>query len=179
MRMFPINTATLFMKLKNTTSDIKLRWFQVRIIHNILTTNKSTAKFIHDQSDQCEFCQTEPESIEHLLWECPITRQFWNNLAELVNKRCTHAHNIYFHKELVLLGLSNNIKTDKVLDQIILIVKFHIYKSKVIKIEPSINRFRNELFSIYNAEKHIHLDSQIFKANWHPYLDLFRSLIRL
>ena len=34
-----------FKILKNTTNDTKLRWLQFRIIHYILTTNRSVAKF--------------------------------------------------------------------------------------------------------------------------------------
>ena len=46
----------VFLKLKATTTDPRLIWLQYRIIHNILTTNKSVSKFKHDQSEKCSFC---------------------------------------------------------------------------------------------------------------------------
>ena len=38
-----------FEKLKNTTQDTKLRWLQYRILHNILTTNKSVSNYIENK----------------------------------------------------------------------------------------------------------------------------------
>ena len=38
-----------FFKLKYSTKDTKLRWLQFRILHNILTTNRSVSKFKVEQ----------------------------------------------------------------------------------------------------------------------------------
>ena len=53
----------VFLKFKATTTDPRLIWLQYRIIHNILTTNKSVSKFKHDQSEKCSFCGIQSESI--------------------------------------------------------------------------------------------------------------------
>ena len=66
-----------FNYLCNLTNNIKLRWFQFRILHNILTTNRSISKYDPTQSDMCSFCNIQSESILHLLWECNISQSFF------------------------------------------------------------------------------------------------------
>ena len=39
-----------FVKLKFSTHDSKLRWLQFRILHNILTTNRSVSKYKENSS---------------------------------------------------------------------------------------------------------------------------------
>ena len=33
------------------------------------------------RTDQCTFCQDEPESLIHLFWACNNTSAFWTNLT--------------------------------------------------------------------------------------------------
>ena len=49
--------------LKNSTSNTKLKWFQYRIIHRVLTTNDYLYKRKVIDSDRCAFCKTEKETI--------------------------------------------------------------------------------------------------------------------
>ena len=172
-----LNMTHAFNVLKKTTSDSKLRWFQLRILHNILTTNRSASKFIPNQSDLCQFCKSKSETISHLLWECKKVQQFWKDLATLINKRAVHANNIKFHMSLVIFGLSESIETDCVFNYIILIAKYYIYRCKVQLIELSINRFHHELYFKYCIERHIHNNSLDFRIRWNPYLNLFKSLL--
>ena len=59
-----------FNLLRITTKDTKLRWFQLRVMHHVLTTNRSVAKFKREQCHLCEFCKAHSETIHHLLWKC-------------------------------------------------------------------------------------------------------------
>ena len=52
-----------FAFLKFTTKDTKLRWLQYRILHNILTTNRSVAKYDDSQDHLCTFCHKYSETI--------------------------------------------------------------------------------------------------------------------
>ena len=167
----------LFKKLKTTTNDTKLGWFQYQILHFILTTNRSVSKFIVGQDHLCTFCNYESETIIHLFWDCPKTNFFWSELAKLLNSRAMHAHKFKFTKSLVLLGTSDCIKTDLVCDLIILIGKFYIYKCKVLKIEMSISSFIKEVYNRYCVEQEIYKNSILFKTKWAPYKNLFKSLM--
>ena len=76
-----------FNMLKKTTKDTKLRWLQFRILHYILTTNRSISKYKPSQNSKCSFCGAHSETILHLLWSCTMVQCFWNDLATIINKR--------------------------------------------------------------------------------------------
>lgn len=163
--------------LKSTTKDTKLRWFQFRILHHILSTNRSVSKFKTDQNDRCTFCGAHSETILHLLWQCKNVQKFWKELANLLNTRCTHTHNFSFNQNLVLFGQANLINTDKICNIIILFAKFFIYKSKVQHLQLNIRFFIKELYTTYCTQKHIQRNSTEFQNAWGPYLKMFQSLL--
>ena len=82
-----------FRILKTTTTDTKLQWFQVRVLHSILTTNRSVSKFITTQNDMCEFCGSHSETIQHLMWQCTKDQIFWKELTKILQQRCSHLTN--------------------------------------------------------------------------------------
>ena len=166
-----------FQLLKNTTSDTKLRWLQYRILHYIITTNRSVSKFIIGQDSNCSFCGAHSETIKHLFWQCRLVQHFWNDLSSLINKKCSHAHNFKFTEHLVLFGKCNDICTDKICNLIILLAKFYIYRCKVQNNNLNINVFMKELYKRYHIEKIINDNSNSFKNNWIPYLNLFKGIL--
>ena len=166
-----------FKLLKITTSDTKLRWLQFRILHYIITTNRSVAKFITGQDSNCTFCGAHSETIIHLFWKCKFVQRFWNELSFLINKKCIHAHKFRFTENLVIFGKCDLISTDKICDLIILIAKFYIYRSKVQNNILNINVFIQELYKRYHIEKIINNNSNAFKNYWTPYSNLFKGIL--
>ena len=65
---------TIYMHPFQTTKYSLLRWFQIRISHNILVTNKLLQHMKIIKDSRCTFCTHEEETIVHLLWSCN-TRQ--------------------------------------------------------------------------------------------------------
>ena len=167
----------LFRKLKSTTTDTKLRWFQYRILHHILSTNRSVSKFNHTQDHLCTFCKLKSETIIHLLWECPTSNLFWKDLEKVINFRALHAHNFRFTQSLVIFGKCENIKTDSICDLIILLGKFYLYRCKVQNNEVNLKMFIRELYNRYSVEKEISKNSPLFKTQWAPYTNMFRALM--
>ena len=166
-----------FKRLQLTTIDTKLRWLQFRILHQILTTNRSVSKFNKEQSHLCEFCQCHSETIHHLIWKCHKVKIFWDELKLIINKRCNHAHSFNIDENLVIFGHSERIQTDTASGVIILLAKFYIYRSKVQGTILNIRIFINELYNRYCIEKEIQKNSISFMNAWKPYLALFQSLI--
>ena len=163
-----------FHLLKNTTQDTKLLWLQFRILHYCLTTNRSVSKFKPEQTDLCEFCHRSSESIIHLFWHCIAVQDFWTRLNEYINVKCVHVHNFYFTKDLVLFGICNQIKTDDILDLIILLAKQYIYNCKVNKTLPSLTPFKYIIYKRYCLEKEFERNIDI--GRWLPYKSMFMSL---
>ena len=61
-----------------TTLETKLREFQFKILNRIVFTNEKLFRFDMAESDKCTFCQTEVESIEHLLFPAKYPLFFGN-----------------------------------------------------------------------------------------------------
>ena len=144
-----------FKRLKLATTDTKLRWLQFRILHQILTTNRSVSKFNKEQSHLCEFCQCHSETIHHLIWKCHKVKIFWDDLKRIINKRCNDANRFNIDENLVIFGHSERIQSDQVSDLIILLAKYYIYRSKVQRTILNINIFINELYNRYCVETDI------------------------
>ena len=62
-----------------TTLETKLREFQFKILNRIVFTNEKRFRFGMAEPDKCVCCQTEVESIEHLLFSCKISSVFWEH----------------------------------------------------------------------------------------------------
>ena len=71
----------------STTSDSKLLWFQYRINHHILTTNSYMFKIGIIDSKLCTFCESEEETIYHLLWDCPHVQQLLSEFTRYCNSK--------------------------------------------------------------------------------------------
>ena len=54
----------------------RIRYFQFKLIHRILGVNKYLKTLNISISNLCSFCRKSEESIEHIFWDCPITRRF-------------------------------------------------------------------------------------------------------
>ena len=166
-----------FFKLKFTTKDTKLRWLQFRILHNILTTNRSVSKYKEEQTELCSFCQKDSETIQHLFYGCEIVRSFWDQLTSLLNRRCNHSKDFKVNEVFVLFGQSEFIYSDYVCDLIILLAKLFIYRCKVQNKSINIRAFLNDVYNRYCCEKMINKNSNDFINKWNPYLGIFKSLI--
>lgn len=166
-----------FTLLKFTTKDTKLRWLQLRILHSILTTNRSVSKFRDYQTDLCSFCNNHSETIQHLFWECDVVKKFLGDLTDMINKRCKHSYQFRLNRNLIIFGHSECMYTDDICNLLILQLKMYIYRSKVRGTGLSLRCFIHDFFNMHSSEKIISKDKQQFLNKWSPYLELFKSLM--
>lgn len=175
-----VNWRDLFQNLHSTTKDSKLVWFQYRVLHNILTTNRSVSKYRPQQSELCQFCKNYPEYISHILFACSYATQFWEQVARLLNSRCPHINNCQFSLKSILFGAIEKGNTpDNVFNTIILLGKYYLYKCKVKDNLPQINHFINEIHKVYTVQTIEYSDAGLNRnciAEWMNYKNLFRGL---
>ena len=166
-----------FIKVFKTTSDSKLKWFQIRTLYRLIPTNR----FLHirkiKNSPNCTFGCNEEETLNHLFYQCPKVLNFWKDILNWVKNNCANCDNLSFSEQLIILGYRNNVFTDKVIDLLIVIAKWHLYKCKLQGREPNIEIFKQEFKERYVIEKHIHTSrSNIDNFNdvWLQYRNLLR-----
>jgi len=123
------------------TQEVKLRWFQFRLLNRILCTNKLLVKIGKSDNTLCTFCNNVDESISHLLWDCEYTLKYWKEFQDWMNSNLTS--NISLNKEMILFG--NYKFKDHVFNNMLLVLKFNIYKSRVKKEKPSFTFGKKDL----------------------------------
>ena len=100
--------------------------------------------------ETCTFCKTNEESLEHLLFSCKITEFFWKEvlswLAILKNER------VDFSLIDVLFGKFDIAEDFIVINHILLLAKFYIYRSKLNNTKPSLEVFKAKLKATLNTE---------------------------
>ena len=110
---YPLNWKKIFTKTRKTTLDTQLRWFQLRILHRILPTNKYLCMCRIVESACCSFRKQEEETISHLFWHCNIVQVFWAKLKTTLNESCEKNFERIFIETLVLFGVKENVAADK------------------------------------------------------------------
>ena len=63
--------------LSYITKEIKIIMFQYKIIHNMLPTQMSLYRDGLSDNDICYLCNTEKQTLNHLLVNCLKTTSFW------------------------------------------------------------------------------------------------------
>ena len=75
-----INFSDVFCNLYLVTNDSKLKNFQYKLLHRTLPTNTFLVKIGIKNSDLCNFCKNDTDSILHYIWLCPVVKLFWNRV---------------------------------------------------------------------------------------------------
>ena len=130
------------------TRYTKLQWLQFRILNSILGTNSLLNKMKLLDSNHCSFCNLEQETISHLMYNCDTVKCFWKQCQSFLERNtrpmiCNISH------QMVILGFPSN----DALNIILLLAKFHIYKSKMIKKRPVFSAFEYEFLMYLKAER--------------------------
>ena len=159
----------------NKINEIKLKWFQIRICHRILVTNTILESMGIEQSNSCNFCNNDKDSVYHYLWLCPSTQIFWRDFVENIITKTNHLNSFHTNAELVLFGRDDGTQTDKGLDSLLLYAKYCIYISRINKAQPSLDQFKKYLKDKIYLEKYISqidLSLSLYESKWNNYKGL-------
>ena len=148
-----------------TSIDTKSREFQFKVINNILPLNYKLYKMHLLSSPNCTFGCPDNETIEHIMWNCPVSQTFWNNVKAFL---IDYIDLSFIQERIVIVGFLENV-TDKILiNHIIFIVKRCIFVSRCNGTCPN-TCFRNMLLRSYREEMYIakkHGKTHIHNNKW-------------
>ena len=135
------------------TTNTKLQWFQYRINHHVLTTNSFLFKAHLAITPLCTLCNSETETVIHILWECQEVQRLLNSFEILLDALIIPFH---FNNESFLFGfLTPNVRISKVDNEILIIIKHYIYKIRCFQNSLNINALINTIKDYYCVQKYI------------------------
>lgn len=153
-----------------------LQWFQISINHNILVTNKTLFKMKIKNDALCTFCQSSDESIVHLLWKCEKTQKFIRDVQIWLSTYDIHYD---MNEKHFLLGLQEERILPKVLNFILVYVKYYIYLARCKNQIPYLSVFQKKLEFMYKVHKQIAFsnhDLENFQKDWSPFQVLIHDI---
>ena len=154
-------TQIYIIPVKSTLST-KLRYFQFKILHNIIGVNKLLKRIGIVDSDLCTFCLDAIESVSHLFWECPFTQRFLGEFQKYVLK-----DEVALTFNNFLFGIPNGYFTT--LSAVILYAKYYIFTTRCKDGILSLASFQKTLQYFYEFEKLIYSSQgkfTMFLDNW-------------
>lgn len=117
----------LFEGINRLIISVKLRYFQYRLLIKALYTNVRVSKWL-DISSNCTFCHKKPETILHLFVECHHVQKIWQALKKWLNN--FHKIKVVWTPSVIIFSNYKG-KSAKLVNTLLLIFKFYIYKTKV------------------------------------------------
>ena len=118
--------SDIFSITYDVTVESKLHSFQYMILQRALVTNEKLFKWKIKDTNCCQICHQDVETIEHLFYECEIVKKLW---LDTWNTLHSALGAVPTDREGILLG---KIYKDKheLINHIVLIVKRYIYKKR-------------------------------------------------
>ena len=131
----------IFQLPHSVTLESYVKAFQYKALNSILYTNTKLYKMGFRTNDLCSFCKSQSESLNHLFFHCPYSKQFWNGLeiywCSVSSKR------IRFFLQNVLIGIitENADPLHLLLNYFIMIRKVFLWNCTNNQILPNIHGF--------------------------------------
>ncbi len=118
------------------------------ILHKIYPVNLNVSKYV---DSSCSFCKQAEESLEHLFFGCPLSKQFWSDLGSYIFDSANDVH--YFSLKDIIFYYDNtkNKPLEHTIQIIILYGTFFIHKQKCANSHPSYLLFKIELNSLLKS----------------------------
>ena len=126
-------------------SDNKIIDLQYRILHRTLGTNKLLYQIRKRNTPSCDMCMMFPETIEHLMFECNVVKNFWFTLFNCYNQMKKVNISISC-KDIVLYFTNTDYKDEETCVNILILYgKSYLYTCKMAKQEPNILGFTRQM----------------------------------
>ena len=154
----------LYCYLPNVTKETKLHALQTKIYHRILPTNSWLYKCNLASTVSCDFCHIERETIEHLFFECTITKNIWLKLINWLNSIGIEEIKIESNcnMKFMLLG---DCKGPIFFEHMKLMTKEYIYSSKMREIQPCFEGLKSCIRLKLRIEM-VHSKRETYNKKW-------------
>ena len=149
-----VNWQTVYMLPRYCTIDSHTRIFQYKILNNILFVNNRLFKMNIVNSELCSFCETEPETIIHLLCSCRKVKKLWSSVQQWCSK-CFSLPDL--SPKTAVLGFLEMLEHISTKTSFYSFFKKFVYEKRVQPSQIALATFPNYLNYIYKIEYKIAL----------------------
>ena len=156
----PKDWEQIFMLPHKTSYENYVTDIQYKILSRIVATNDILYKMGNVASPTCTFCHMQREDLDHLFYDCLITRDLWHKIYVKWNKfkgvQITHS------KQNCILGYYEgfDISDIEVLNVILMYAKTFIYQCKLKDTSPSHQRWEIYLNHHVDILSHVPANAQ-------------------
>ena len=154
-----VDRPTIYMIPQMVTNESSLRIFQYKILNNISFLNNRLFKFGQVQSPLWSPRKHENETTKHLFSQCSITRRLWDSIKSWLMSSITLPP---LNPDTAILGhWRPENKFNIVVNHLILLFKFFVYKFKNHNFAINIYKFKLFIMSAKSGTKNclpIHFD---------------------
>ena len=157
--------------MSQTNKSVDLENFSLKFLNRIIFTNEKLFRFDMADSPSCAFCQTEVESVEHLLSSCRISSSFWKHVLSWLRDYNISVDNL--EEEDVIFGKFDIAEDILLFNHILLLGKFYIYSRKHLNGIPSLQGFIARTRRVYIARKRDKLNNHFRK--WEKLISVFTN----
>ena len=105
------------------------------------------------ESPSCTFCREVTESVEHLLFSCRISSDFWKHVLSWLRDNNVLVGTIV--ESDLILGKFDIVSDFILINHILLLNKYYIYCRRCLNGVPTIRGFIARTRRVYNIELHI------------------------
>ena len=141
-----------FKNIYKCTTIVKLRNFQYRLLHNKIFCNNVLFYWKIKETQRCDFCDYPKQDIQHLLYECNIVRKIWSELMHYFKTLKIDCIEINF---LNIIYNTVHPKSKHIVNFIVLLTKFVIFRCKCEGTYPNIDKVFNEIMLTHSIESAI------------------------
>ena len=153
-----------FNGIVRNTQEVKLKDFQFKINNHILVTKSFLYKINKTDNDRCSLCDRDSETISHLFYHCDKAKEFWSALKNWLQVN----GNINLDLTIKTVLFFKN-KENKILNHLLILARYFIYKTKFITNYITIETFLSYLRRTYQTKKYIsrlHNKHEKFQCKW-------------
>ena len=166
-----INFSDVFCNLYLVTNDSKLKNFQYKLLHRTLPTNTFLVKIGIKNSDLCNFCKNDTDSILHYIWLCPVVKLFWNRVKTWLEE----IFDIPIELKMANIVFITNVNECpfEIIEFVMLFTKYYIHCCKWSNNLPTIEVLKAKLKSREKMER----SNSIFKDKLKDHEDRWLKLL--
>ena len=158
-----------------STIDINMRWFQIKILNRILYMKDSLLRFGVVTDKKCTFCSSNDETIIHVFCFCNYSNEVWSKLEFWIFRNTGERIKLTNQNKLFGFCGSNN----NALNCVLMVVRQEIFSAKLRNQLPSFYIILSAVKRYYEMEKYIfqtNLRENKLRKKWFHFRKCLRVL---